>query len=236
MAFKNLFFTFGAALMGVGLVSADEGTTAAAKYGWRDLAHEDNFDGDSLSKSWIVYDGPGHNGKGRRSPSAVSVDNGILTISGTPDGTTAGVEWTPGQQYGRWEARARYTAGTPAYHQVLLLWPDKEDWPIGGEIDYSEVGDGDRQHLEFFLHYGKANRQESGSAEVDMTTRHNYAVEWTPDHVSGYVDGREYFHTAKSEAIPPRSMHATIQLDWFPDNGPRGSGKMEVDWIRQYHL
>ncbi len=236
MSLRKIIFAVGAALGCIGLVSADEGTTAAAQHGWMNLAHEDNFDGQSLSKAWTVYNGPGHNGKGRRSSSAVSVNNGVLTITGSTDGTTGGMEWNPGQQYGRWEARARYAAGTPAYHNVLLLWPDKEDWPIGGEIDYSEVSDGDRQRLEFFLHYGKENRQEIGSAEVDMTTWHNYAVEWTPDHVAGFLDGREYFRTDKREAIPPRSMHATIQLDWFPDKSPRGTGKMEVDWIRQYKL
>ncbi len=86
------------------------------------------------------------------------------------------------------------------------------------------------------MYYDKDHRQESGSAEIDMATWHNYAINWTSDYVAGYVDGREYFRTTKREAVPPRSMHAAIQLDWFPDSSPRVSGKMELDWIRRYCL
>ena len=124
----------------------------------------------------------------------------------------------------------------PAYHCVLLLWPDAEDWPVGGEVDYSEVSDGARQELEFFLHYGEDNSQEQAKTTVDMTTWRNYAVEWTAEHVVGFVDGQEFFRSENPEANPPRSMHATIQLDWFPDGNEEGPGKMEVDWIRQYRI
>ncbi|OAQ74083.1 glycosyl hydrolases family 16 domain-containing protein [Pochonia chlamydosporia 170] len=216
--------------------SGDDGTTAAQKYGWNTIVRQDNFDGDTVSSSWGMYDGPGHAGNGRRSPAAFSVKDGILTVTGTPDGTTGGMAWKQGSLYGRWETRARYTAGTSAYHPVLLLWPDKEDWPVGGEVDYSEVGDGTRQNLDFFLHYGQDNQQEHGSTKVDMTQWHNYAVEWTKDHVVGYVDGTEFFRNKNPAAVPPRSMHATIQLDWFPEDGEKGPGKMEVDWIRQYSI
>ncbi|KAK2613056.1 hypothetical protein QQS21_000985 [Conoideocrella luteorostrata] len=218
------------------LSTRDDGPTAAQKFGWKNLVQQDNFDGTKVSSAWGIYDGPGHAGNGRRSPSAFSVKNGILTVTGTPDGTTGGMAWKKGQLYGRWETRARYTAGTSAYHPVLLLWPDKEDWPVGGEVDYSEVGDGKRQTLDFFLHYGKDNQQEHASTQLDMTQWRNYAVEWTKDHVVGYVDGKEFFRNKNRAAVPPRSMHATIQLDWFPGSGPKGAGKMEVDWIRQYAI
>lgn len=234
MRFSTLFFATTA--LAIPLLRRDEGTTAAATFGWNDPSHEDQFDGTTLSKDWGIYDGPGHAGNGRRSPSAISLSNSILTISGTADGTTGGIAWNIGQQYGRWETRARYTAGTAAYHQVLLLWPDKEDWPVGGEVDYSEVSDAERKHLQFFLHYGKDNQQVEGDADIDMTQWHNYAVEWTADHVVGYVDGKEFFRSEKKETLPPRAMHATIQLDWFPGKDPEGTGKMEVDWIRQYTI
>lgn len=218
------------------IVAREDGPTAAAKFGWDNLVQEDDFNGTAVSDLWDLYDGPGHDGKGIRSPDAVSVADGILTIDGTPDGTTGGMTWGNGQLYGRWEARARYTAGTPAYHQVLLLWPDKEDWPVGGEVDYSEVTDGPRKKLNFFLHYGEDNSQEDDATEIDMTQWRSYAVEWTAEHVLGFVDGEEFFRSETPEANPPRPMHATIQLDWFPEDGEEGTGKMEVDWIRQYAI
>ena len=39
---------------------------------------------DGLGPDWNVYDGPGHAGNGRRDPGAVSVDDGVLTITGSP--------------------------------------------------------------------------------------------------------------------------------------------------------
>lgn len=233
---KSLLFLAASAVAQPHLVARDDGVTAAEKFGWKNLIQEDNFDGTSLSDKWSAYEGEGHDGNGIRDPDAISVADGILIIDGTPDGTTGGLAWDGSQLHGRWEARARYTAGTSAYHCVLLLWPTAEDWPVGGEVDYSEVSNGDRQELEFFLHYGEDNSQEQSKTTVDMTVWTNFAVEWNENEVIGWVNGEEFFRSEKPEAVPPRPMHATIQLDWFPEDGPEGPGKMEVDWIRQYSL
>lgn len=214
-----------------------DGVSAADRFGWSgDLVNEDNFDGDALDPSWGAYDGPGHAGNGVRSPEQISVKDGLLRIDGKADGTTGGMAWEHGAQHGRWETRAKYAPGTSAYHQVLILWPDAEDFPEGGEIDYSEVSDSERQNLQFFLHYGENNDQVSDEKAVDMTQWHNYAVEWTPERIVGYVDGEEFFRSEDPKTLPPRAMHPTIQLDWFPEDGEAGEGAMEVDWIRQYTL
>src|SRR5690349_12942128 len=58
-----------------------EDTSAAALQGWREPVRTDEFDG-PLGDAWEVYDGPGHAGNGRRTPEAVSVRDGLLTITG----------------------------------------------------------------------------------------------------------------------------------------------------------
>ena len=113
--------------------------TAAATLGWGTPARADEFD--AGTGQWSVYDGPGHGGNGRRSPGAVAVRDGVLTITGDSSGTTAGMSWGHGRRYGRWEARVRAPAADPSYHAVLLLWPDAENGPEGGEIDFMEIGD-----------------------------------------------------------------------------------------------
>jgi len=210
--------------------------TAAERYGWTNLVSSEDFDGAELGPSWAIYDGPGHAGNGVRSPEQVTVGNGVVRITGTPDGTTAGMAWLPGQLHGRWEARARFPAGCGCYHPVLILWPDAEDFPVGGEVDYAEVFDPARQELNFFLHYGPDNLQMHGGTQVDMTQWHHFAVEWTSDHVTGFVDGEPFFHTDRGETLPPGAMHQVLQLDWFPDDGARDGAVMEVDWVRQYGL
>lgn len=213
----------------------DGNRTAAVRYGWTNLVARDDFTGSSLHPSWEPYDSVGHAGKGIRSPEQIRLSNGVLRMTGTPNGTTAGMDWDHQQKYGRWEIRARFPAGCGCYHPVLLLWPVDHPWPVGGEIDYAEVTDPGRQTLKFFLHYGADNRQLRGSTRVDMTQWHNLAVEWTPDHITGYVDGEPFFHTAQRKVFPPGPMKPTIQLDWFPDSTKRGA-TLEVDWATIYTL
>jgi licheninase len=209
--------------------------TAASRYGWNNLVVRDDFTGSSLHPSWRVYDSRGHASKGIRSPEQITLSKGVLKITGTATGTTGGMYWDYPQKYGRWEIRARFPAGCGCYHPVLILWPVDKPWPAGGEIDYSEVTDPGRQTLKFFLHYGADNRQLRGSIQVDMTRWHNFAVEWTSDHVTGYLDGEPFFYTTERYALPPARMKQTIQLDWFPD-ATKADATMEVDWAAIYRL
>jgi hypothetical protein len=195
----------------------------------------DDFNGSSLDSSWLVYDSVGHEGNGRRSPDQISLSRGILTMTGTADGTTAGMQWDHEQKYGRWEVRARFPAGCGCYHPVLILWPDDVPYPAGGEVDYAEVFSPDRDRVHFALSYDDDNRHLKGARDVDMTRWRNFAVEWTPEHITAYVDGEPFFHTTQRDALPPGAMVQTIQLDWFPD-GSGGSATLQVDWATIYRL
>jgi beta-glucanase (GH16 family) len=215
--------------------SPDDATSAAAKFGWGKPTRVDEFT-DGLGPDWHVYDGPGHEGKGRRAPSAVSVRDGIMTITGDAAGRTAGMAWGTGQRYGRWEGRVRAPAAADSYHALMLLWPDAENWPVGGEVDFMEMTDGDRRSTNMFLHYGEENSQVSGDVDVDATKWHDWAVEWTPKGITAYLDGRPWFRSTDPKTLPPGPMHLCVQLDWFPGDGPTRSSSMQVDWVKQYAL
>jgi Glycosyl hydrolases family 16 len=210
----------------------DDGTTAAATYGWGAPDREDDFSGGA--EQWSVYNGPGHGGEGRRSPSAVSIAGGVATLTGDASGTTAGMAWNPCQKYGRWEGRVRAPASDPSYNALLLLWPDAENWPAGGEVDFMEMTDDTRQSTNFFLHYGTDNSQVQGDVKIDATQWHNWAVEWTPESITAYVDGEQWYRTTDTSTFPPGPMHLCIQLDWFPEGGTPKESTMQVDWVRQY--
>jgi hypothetical protein len=210
-------------------------TSAAAVHGWGEPNRIDEFDG-PLGDEWNVYDGPGHAGNGRRTPDAVSISDGILTITGDSEGNTAGMAWGPGQKYGRWEGRVRAPASDETYNALLLLWPDAEDFPVGGEIDFMEMMDHTRQTTNIFLHYGEDNDQVVGEVQIDATQWHNWAVEWTPTHIAAFVDGKEWWRTEDTDIFPPRAMHLCIQLDWFPEDGGSDvqESTMHVDWVKRY--
>jgi hypothetical protein len=214
--------------------SSGSGSTAAARYAWKNLVAREDFSGSSLPESWGAYDGAA-SGEGVWSPDQIRVGGGIVRLTGTPDGKTAGMYWKGSQKYGRWEIRARFPAGCGCYTPLLILWPHDNEWPSGGEIDYAEVFNGGRQRLHFFLHYGADDTVIEAAKTVDMTKWRNFAVEWTPDHISGYIDGERYFHTTQRNALPPDRMFQTVQLGWSSDK-ERGGATMEINWATKYAL
>ena len=216
--------------------SSGTGTTAAERFGWGQPNRVSEFNDASELSDWSLYDGPGHAGNGRRTPEAASISDGALTITGDSTGSTAGMAWNPGQKYGRWEGRVRAPASDESYNALLLLWPDAENFPVGGEIDFMEMTDHTRQSTELFLHYGADNSQVHGEVEIDATQWHNWAVEWTPDKITAYIDGEEWWSTTDQSIFPPGPMHLCIQLDWFPKGGDVQESQMHVDWVKQYPL
>ncbi len=213
------------------VVGSGTGTSAAAVRGWT-LATADEFNGTTLNGNWGPYDGAGNGGKGRRSPDAITVQNGIMTIHGDSKGTTGGMAWTDDQRFGKWEVRARFPKGDDQYHPVLLLWPQGR-WPDGGEVDFAETTSAS-SGVEFFLHYSSSNKQKSAQKSLDLTQWHNYAVEWVNGRITGYIDGRQWFQSTDSSTLPPGQMHLAIQLDYFPKGGSPSPTEMDVDYVRIY--
>ncbi len=214
--------------------AAGEVATAAERFGWGRPERVDEFRSADLA-GWEPYTGPGYRGRGQRSPDALAVDDGVLTISGDARGTTGGLCWSGGQRYGRWEARVRAPAADPAYHALLLLWPDADDFPTGGQVAFLELTDPERRSAEFYLHHGGEGDRVRSEVRVDATRWRTWAVDWTPDGITGYVDGEEWFSSTDPATLPPGPMHLCVQLDFFPvEDAPVRPSRMEVDWVRQY--
>lgn len=215
--------------------TAPKSDSAAINFDWGAPIDGDEFDyvGAPDPTKWSVYNSAGHAGNGIRSPQQAAVDGSKMVITGTPEGTTAGMSAKFGRQkYGRWETRAA-GSGDNEYHLVLLLWPDSRNWPCDGEVDYAETT-GDWNLIKFFHHYSCNNSQTIGAKALDVSQFHNYAVDWSPNGIVGYVDGVKWFEDADPTHQPPGPMHQTLQLDWFPDGSPNGPGEMRVDWVRVY--
>jgi beta-glucanase (GH16 family) len=216
-------------------------TEAAVRNGWTLIAH-DEFDGDTLDEDhWSAYRGRTTDDVGQHDPDNLSVSDGTLKLTSRGN-TSAGLAWNDGQRYGRWEARVRSERGN-GYGPVMLLWPDAEDWPEGGEIDIMEIPKGDRTTAHFTVHWADENTQGGTSAQADFTQWHIFAVEWTPDHIVGYLDGNEIYRNDDPDANPPRSMHLAMQQDigpygddWIParDDTTPQTCTFEVDWVRIY--
>ncbi len=144
-----------------------------------------------------------------------------------------------GQKYGRWSVRAKGNSTDGRYHLLPgITWPDSEDWPEDGEIDYAE-GNCGANKISFFLHFGNGTSngaQTQGSISINTNDWHWYEMEWAPTYVRGWCDGVQYFSDTNTSHFNYSSgHHQTVQLDWFPDGaGSTGVGEMRVDTFIMY--
>jgi hypothetical protein len=218
-----------------------DGTTAAATLGWGPVVAGDefNYTGAPDPTKWNVYVGAGNAGQGQRVASAINVNCGVATISGDANGNTGGMGAKfADQKYGRWEARMKTSTRDPKYHPVSILWPSNDVTTNCDEIDYAE-GNNDTTHMNFFLHYGCSGTDIQTTAQSSDwgTAWHNYAVEWSPSGITGYIDGVKWF-TDTNPAHQPvvAGMHQTLQLDWFPDGSATTPTTMDTAWVRVYDV
>lgn len=220
---------------------APAGDTAAARFGWGApvAAGSDEFSytGRPDAAKWNLPNGcfAGHAGKGRRCAANSTVGNGVLTQTGEANGDTGWMQSKHNSYRGRWETRMRVdpTARNANYNMVALLWPVAEDFPVGGEVDYAETKT-TAGNISFFLHYGASNSQTTARRTVDITQFQNYAVEWTADCVTGYINSERWFQDCNRSHLPPRAMKMALQTDLFPGNGPAGEARVQADWHRFY--
>ncbi|WP_433361398.1 glycoside hydrolase family 16 protein [Actinoplanes sp. CA-142083] len=207
----------------------------------------ENFDG-PLSDEWGKYDTP--DGTPPRSGDQVSVSGGMLHLRGGVNGRVGkdvggGVMLLRDQKYGRWEVRFRVQAGA-GYAGVVLLWPkENADWPAAGEIDLAEITNPARASFGSFLHHGKDNHKVGTDTKADFTKFHTVAVDWRPDRVTYYLDGKKYFSVTPGQietGLPTESvMHLALQLDQGCDDfipcrtaSTPATVTMDVDWVKVY--
>ena len=219
----------------VGLVTAPPAT------GWT-LVQSDDFNGTAVDSSkWRIYGPwiPGHNGNGIRDGSAVSVGNGLLTITARMvNGTlvSGGMSNRLDQTYGRFEFRVRTDPDpSAATSGVVLTWPQSQKWPIDGENNiYETTDDADRIPIKSFVHYGADNRQYWFHHDgADGTQWHTMAMEWEPDAIRMYRDGVLAWTVTDRNAIPDVAHHMSIQLDAFK-KWMSGTVRLQVDWVKIY--
>jgi hypothetical protein len=221
--------------------SSEDGTQAALLNGWGAVIAGDefNYSGRPDPAKWGLYDGPGHGGNGRRSPSAFSVHDGMMTIHGENkvSGGTAFTHRRGDRRY-RVEARCRVYntgGGSDRYHPVLILWPDNDVWPEGAEYDFMECDEGTGQFgLYMHLPNHQPYRQDYYGEALDLQNWHNYACEWDgPGRtLKAWIDGRLVYSATGRVAEAPGPMHFTFQLDDFGGN-PRPCN-FDMAWVRIY--
>ncbi len=224
--------------------------------GWQQIFTEDfttnvplgSFPGTVYGNAFAVYpdgtpDTAGQQGApSRYDPSqVVSVKNGLLnlylhTSHGTPM-AAAIVPNLPGNHlYGKYTIRFR-SQSLAGFKTAWLLWPDSENWPQDGEIDFPE---GDLSGpIGGFVHHQNATSgddQDIFNTSALYTSWHTASIEWKPNSVKFILDG-EVVGTS-TDRIPDTPMHWVIQTESCFDFCPAANtaGNLQIAWITAYRM
>ncbi|MEI6623582.1 MAG: glycoside hydrolase family 16 protein, partial [Actinomycetes bacterium] len=140
----------------------------------------------------------------------------------------------PTMAYGQFVIRLR-TDKIPGYKAVPLLWPDSDNWPADGEIDFPE-GPLDGSPWSAVMHYAQSDGgQDSFDTGVNGDHWHDYEIDWSPGQVDFLVDGKRIGRA--THAVPAQPMHWVLQFETLPD-GPAPSkdaqGHVYIDWVKVY--
>jgi hypothetical protein len=212
---------------------------------WRPLMHEQfsadvptgSFPSRAYSGNWTVYpDGwSDTSGVGTYAPRRVlSTGDGRLRFALRYEdreflGAAVLAKPTKGQLYGRYAIRWRADP-VAGYGLAFLLWPDSDEWPRDGEIDFPEGSLDGTTHA--YAHYANPDGgQDSFNTGVTMQDWHTSVLEWTPDAVSFFLDGALVGRSTTD--VPHKPMHLVLQAGTAgSDEPPRDAhGDIEVDWV-----
>ncbi|HTI85428.1 MAG TPA: carbohydrate-binding domain-containing protein [Alphaproteobacteria bacterium] len=181
-----------------------------------------------------------------------ALSNGALHITASPGTNPDGQPYNSGmittegsfaQQYGYFEARVQVAPGQALWTSVWLL-PENKSWPP--EIDLVEAfgapnganqgGVNSIWHNE--ISAGHTADQGSFVAVNGNTTTeyHTYGVDWEPDVITWYIDGKQ---SGQPVATPvgtdvPMYMLVTLEVGGWSGQPLGETGTMGLDYLRAY--
>ena len=244
-------------------------TAAASAQDWQ-LVWSDEFDVDGApdASKWTFETG-GH-GWGNNELQHYTgrldnarVEDGVLVIEAKKEDyqgnayTSARLNSAASWTYGRYEVRAQLPAGRGTWPAIWMLYSTNGygngSWPDNGEIDIMEhVGYQPNVvhstvHTKAFNHAIGTQRGASTTVPTATTAFHEYAVEWEPNEIRGYVDDELYFTFENRDGYSweqwpfDRDFHLLLNVavggDWGGSQGVDDSvfpQAMRVDYVRVY--
>jgi hypothetical protein len=139
-----------------------------------------------------------------------------------------------GQVYGKYEIRFLVDRPIPGYKLAWLLWPDSENFPGDGEIDFPE-GDLDG-FLGGYVHhmdgFGASDQDAYGTAVRMSSGWHTATIDWTAKSCVFYLDGMTVGTT--TSRIPSTPMHWVLQSETDQPKGDSAAADILIDWVSVY--
>lgn len=155
--------------------------------------------------------------------------------------------------YGYFEARLRVPGGKGTWPAFWMLPKNFVSWPLDGEIDIMEYVGYRPNVVQASVHTYSYNHsigtQKTATRQIANaeTEFHVYAVEWTTEKITGYVDGIAYFSFSNDNAGNKNTwpfnapFYLKLNLAWGGDwGGSQGiddtklPATYEIDYVRVY--
>ena len=227
----------------------------------------EEFTGPLNTDVWNIIEGDGcaeglcgwgNNEKQWYAADAIVVEDGMLRLSAFTDDqsrirsgklTTAGKF---GVQYGLIEARMRIPTGRGLWPAFWMMPEDKQlRWPLEGEIDILEWTGNEPHRIIGAIHFGDL---PPGNVHYSETVRspstwsgefHTFGVEWSPQRITWYVDGRAHGIATPTETAPwpwvfdDKRFHLILNVAVGGTLGGEVSTEdlpatLDIDWVRVY--
>lgn len=226
------------------------------------LVWNDEFSGTVLGGDWTYeVQGPGWVNNELQSyvkdDQVAVVSDGTLKINLIKDGDAVKsarlyAERNTGWQYGYIEARIKVPEGKGTWPAFWMMPVNYNSWPADGEIDIMEHVGFDPNVIHSTIHCNKYNNTgtptETATVTVPTATSdfHTYALEWSADKMTFYVDGSELLTydndgTGKDAWPFDAPFYVILNLAWGGQwGGQQGVDEsclpatMEVDYVRVF--
>lgn len=231
------------------------------------LVWHDEFDGDELSSDWVHEVKGDHwvnnelqNYVNHTSPNGkevTSVKNGVLSINCFKEGgkVYSGriyAKPSKGWRYGYIEASINLPTGKGTWPAFWMMPVNFHSWPADGEIDIMEEVGADPNRVSSSLHANAHVHSNNTQVTHEMYcagaegSYHLYAIEWTPDYIQTYVDGKKQLYYAnrglgKDDWPYDAAFYVILNLAWGGDwGGYKGVDEsalpvsLKVDYVRVF--
>lgn len=234
--------------------------TESSAQNWQ-LVWADEFNG-SISPDWVFETGTGSWGWGNNEQQYyrrenATVQNGALVITAKRE-DFGGMRYTSARmktqarkswKYGRIEARIAMPSFSGVWPAFWMLGDNitSVGWPACGEIDIMEhVNTEPKTHGT--IHWQDHNGNYAnygGSASVNVTAYHTYAIEWNSSSIKWFLDGVQYHEVNIQGGVNGTSefhnkffilLNMAIGGNWpgFNIDESAMPARMYVDYVRVY--
>jgi hypothetical protein len=223
------------------------------------LVWSDEFDGSQLNnKEWTSLEkGDNYNGeKQAYTYQNVNVNSGMLELTArqqkwrgvahTASKDSVEREYTSGEvrtqrgwTYGRFEARMK-CAASKGMISAFWMTTAREVWPP--EIDIAEVLGNDPSVVYFSNHFGSIEDHKMSNSSLKGANLsgdfHEFAVEWEPDAIRWFVDGKMCYEVIENGPHEPFYLRFSLPVGATWSGNPDASSIMPstlyIDYVKVY--